>query len=73
MKSIKKQAVTHRNYTLVSAILFGLVALLHLVRVLVTQTTVTVDLVAVPLSASWLALALSAGLSVWGFFSFKSL
>lgn len=61
-----------RTYVLVSSILFGLVALLHLYRVLVTQTVVTVDTLLVPLSASWVGAAVSVVLCIWGFRSYAT-
>lgn len=60
------------TYALVSSILFGLVALLHLYRVLVTQTVVTVDTLLVPLSASWIGAAVSVVLCIWGFRSYAT-
>lgn len=60
------------TYALVSSILFGLVALLHLYRVLVTQTVVTVDTLLVPLSASWVGAAVSVVLCIWGFRSYAT-
>lgn len=61
-----------KGYALVSAVLFSLVALLHLYRVLVTETVVIVDSLQVPVSASWTGFAISAILSVWGFLAYKS-
>lgn len=60
------------TYALVSSILFGLVALLHLYRVLVTQTGVTVDTLLVPLSASWAGATVSVVLCIWGFRSYAA-
>lgn len=60
------------TYALVSSILFGLVALLHLYRVLITQTVVTVDTLLVPLSASLVGAAVSVVLCIWGFRSYAT-
>lgn len=60
-----------KGYTALSAILFALVAMLHLFRVLIADTIVVIDSVTVPLSASWTSFVISAALSVWGFVTYK--
>ncbi len=62
-----------RSYAAVSATLFSLVALLHLYRVLITHTVVTIDALTVPVTASWVGFVVSGALSVWGFLSYRSL
>lgn len=59
-------------YFIVSAVLFGLVAILHIYRVLVTETVVLVNNLEFPLSASWSAFALCLLLCVWGIKSYAS-
>ena len=61
-----------KGYAVVSAVLFGLVALLHLYRVLISQTVVIIDTLTVPMTASWIGFIVSAGLCVWGFLSYRS-
>lgn len=58
--------MSERNYLLVSAIVFGLIALLHLIRVF-THWSVQVGTVMFPLWGSWLAILITLGLSVWAF------
>ena len=61
-----------KGYAVVSAALFGLVALFHLYRAAITETVITIDSFVVPLSASWVGFVASAALSVWGFNTYKS-
>ncbi len=61
-----------KGYTVVSSLLFGLVALLHLYRALITQTVVTIDALQVPLSASWVGFVISAAFSIWGLLAYRS-
>lgn len=61
-----------KAYTAVSAVLFGLAGLLHLYRVLITQTPVTIDTFPVSLSASWIGFVVSAVFSIWGFLIYRS-
>ncbi len=61
-----------KGYAVVSSLLFGLVALLHLYRALITQTVVTIDALHVPISASWAGFVISAAFSIWGLFSCRS-
>ncbi|NJR62241.1 MAG: hypothetical protein HC769_27515 [Cyanobacteria bacterium CRU_2_1] len=58
--------MSERNYLLVSAILFALLALLHLVRV-ITHWSIQIGTVTFPLWGSWLALLIGVVLSVWAF------
>jgi hypothetical protein len=58
--------MSEKNYLLISATIFALVALLHMVR-LVTHVSVQVGAVAFPLWGSWLGLIIGAALSVWAF------
>ncbi|PWW81810.1 hypothetical protein CR164_08290 [Prosthecochloris marina] len=61
-----------KGYIAISAILFALVALLHLYRVLVTETIIIIDSFVVPLSASWVGFVISTALSAWGFLTYKA-
>ena len=54
---------TH-NYLLISATIFALVALLHLVR-LFTHWSFQIGAVTIPLWGSWLGLLMGATLSIW--------
>ena len=53
-------------YGRISAILFGLVCLAHLARI-AAGWAVQVDGTEVPMSVSWLAVLVTAGLAAWGF------
>ncbi|MBW4620574.1 MAG: hypothetical protein KME17_14620 [Cyanosarcina radialis HA8281-LM2] len=53
-----------RAYLLITAIIFGLVALLHLVR-LVNHWSVQLGTFAVPFWGSWLGLVIGVVLSLW--------
>jgi hypothetical protein len=53
-------------YAAISALIFALVALGHLLRV-VKQWTVHMGPLAVPMSVSWIGLIITALLSIWGF------
>ena len=55
-----------RTYFVVSALIFAVVAILHLLRA-VNHWPVQVGPLTPPLSASWVAMVISAALSVWGF------
>lgn len=61
-----------KGYAVVTAILFGLVGLLHLYRALITGTVISIDEWVVPVSASWVGFVVSAALSAWGFHSYRS-
>jgi hypothetical protein len=58
--------MSEKNYLLISATIFALFALLHVVR-LVTHVSVQVGAVAFPLWGSWLVLIIGAALSIWAF------
>ena len=58
--------MSEKNYILISAIVFALVALLHLVR-LFTHWSFQIGAVTVPLWGSWLGLLIGATLSIWAF------
>ncbi|HEY9768639.1 MAG TPA: hypothetical protein V6C71_09085 [Coleofasciculaceae cyanobacterium] len=58
--------MSEKNYILISATVFALVALLHLVRLL-AHWSFQIGTVAVPLWGSWLGLLIGAGLSIWAF------
>ena len=54
------------SYAAVSALIFAVVALGHLLRIL-KQWTVQIGALAVPMSVSWIGLVIAALLSIWGF------
>ena len=54
------------SYAAVSALIFAVVALGHLLRIL-KQLTVQIGALAVPMSVSWVGLVIAALLSIWGF------
>jgi hypothetical protein len=54
-----------RNYTIASATVFGLVALLQLARAL-GRWPVQIGSVQVPVTASWVAFLLAGGFCAWG-------
>jgi hypothetical protein len=58
--------MTYRKYCVVSAILFALVAIAHLLRI-AGDITVFVDDCEVPMLVSWVALIVPGLLAVWGF------
>jgi hypothetical protein len=58
--------MSEKNYLLISATFFVLVALLHFVRLL-THWSVQVGDVTFPLWGSWLGLIIGAVLSIWAF------
>jgi uncharacterized membrane protein len=53
-------------YTAVSALIFAVVAIAHLIRI-VRGWTVLIGPHAVPMSVSWIGLVLAALLAIWGF------
>ncbi len=55
-----------RVYGLISGMIFAVVALMHFLRIM-NQWTVVLGPWTVPLWASWVGLAASGLLSVWGF------
>ncbi len=56
----------HKNYFVVSGILFSLVALAHLLRI-VNGMSIQIDDFAVPMLASCIGLIVPAGLGFWAF------
>ena len=56
----------HKQYVLVSALVFAIVAIVQLLRVL-NQWDVQIGPYAVPLAFSGVAMVVAAALSVWGF------
>lgn len=56
----------HKEYSVVSGILFALVALAHLLRI-VNGMSVTVDDYAVPMFASWVGFVVPGALAFWAF------
>jgi hypothetical protein len=58
--------MSEKNYIIISATIFAMVALLHLVR-LVTHWSFQFGAVSVPLWGSWLALIIGTALSIWAF------
>ncbi|HKQ60757.1 MAG TPA: hypothetical protein VJS92_05680 [Candidatus Polarisedimenticolaceae bacterium] len=55
-----------RPYLLLSAGIFGLVALMHVLRVILA-VPVSIGETVVPPAASWLGLVAAGALAVWGF------
>lgn len=58
--------MSEKNYLLISATIFALVALLHALR-LATHLSVQVGSAAFPLWGSWLGAIAAAALSIWAF------
>lgn len=58
--------MSYKEYSVVSGVLFSLVALAHLLRV-VYGMTVQIDEFVVPMFVSWLGFIVPAALSVWAF------
>jgi len=58
--------MNHKNYCLVSGILFSIVAIAHLLRIL-NGMSVQVDDYAVPMAVSWVGLIVPALLASWAF------
>ena len=56
----------HKEYCVVSGVLFFLVALGHLLRI-VYGMSVHVDEFMIPMSVSWIGLVIPAALAVWAF------
>jgi uncharacterized membrane protein YecN with MAPEG domain len=53
-------------YAAVSALIFAVVAIMHVFRV-INRWTVAIGPYNVPMNVSWAALVVSALLSIWGF------
>jgi hypothetical protein len=58
--------MTERNYLIVSAVIFGLLATAHFVR-LIAQFSLQVGNFAVPMWGSLVGLAIGTALSIWAF------
>lgn len=58
--------MSERNYLLTSAILFALLAVLHLVRI-IAHWSIQIGTATFPLWGSWLALLVGIALSLWAF------
>ncbi len=58
--------MSEKNYLLISATFFALVAFLHFLRLL-THWSVQIGTVTIPLWGSWLGLLFGAALSLWAF------
>lgn len=58
--------MSERNYLLTSAILFALLAVLHLVRI-IAHWSIQIGTATFPLWGSWLALLVGIVLSLWAF------
>jgi hypothetical protein len=54
------------SYAAVSALIFAVVAIAHLVR-LIKQWAVQIGPTSVPMSVSWVGLIIAALLAIWGF------
>ncbi len=54
-----------KSYCLVSALLFGLVAIAHLLRV-IYRWPIAVEAWSIPLWISWVAVPVAVALSIWG-------
>ena len=54
------------HYAAVSALIFAVVAIVHLVR-LAKHWPVQIGSVAVPMSASWVGLLVALLMAIWGF------
>jgi hypothetical protein len=54
------------SYAAVSALIFAVVAIAHLVR-LIKQWAVQIGPASVPMSVSWVGLIIAALLAIWGF------
>jgi hypothetical protein len=56
----------HKEYCVVSGVLFSLVALAHLLRIILAMP-VQVDEFDVPMLVSWVGLVVPSGLAFWAF------
>ena len=63
--------MNNRNYFFISGIIFGCVALLHLVR-LINGFEAVIGPWTIPMGVSWVGLFVTAGLSGWAFRLVKS-
>jgi len=55
-----------KYYVAVSALIFALVALVHLVR-LAKRWPVQIGSLTIPITASWIGFLIAAFLAIWGF------
>jgi len=58
--------MAHKNYCVVSGVLFALVALAHLLRV-VNGVSIHLDEYVVPMYVSWIGFIVPAVLAAWAF------
>ncbi len=58
--------MSHKEYCVISGVLFSLVAMAHLLRVLY-GLSIQIGDVAVPMLVSWIGFAVPAVLAVWAF------
>ncbi len=58
--------MNHKTYCAVSATLFAVVALAHLVRLL-NGWPVEIDATAIPMGVSWVGFIVPGALAAWGF------
>jgi hypothetical protein len=58
--------MSEKNYLLVSAIIFAVIALLHLIRLL-AHWSLQIGTVTIPLWGSWLGFVIGTVLSIWAF------
>jgi hypothetical protein len=58
--------MSEKSYLLISATIFALVAILHIVR-LFNHWSVQIGTMVVPFWGSWLGLIIGAALSIWAF------
>ena len=58
--------MAHKNYCVVSGVLFALVALAHLLRI-VNDVSILLDGNAVPMYVSWIGFIVPAALALWAF------
>jgi hypothetical protein len=58
--------MTEKNYLIISATMFALVAIMHFVRLL-NHWSLQIGTMTVPIWGSWLVLLIGVSLSVWAF------
>ena len=67
MRVANKERIKMSNaYTAVSALLFAILAVMHLVRI-IGRCSVVIGPNNISMNVSWVALVVSALLSIWGF------
>ena len=57
--------MTEKTFSTIAAVIFGIVAVLHLVRILMGWTVV-IDSWTVPMWVSWIGLIVAGGMSYYG-------